>query len=277
MRYISWIIFIYISTSNYEPSRAESSRASSTRTSAQLVCNSNLSAPEAVWRIFGFKLHHRSPAIHRLQIHLLNQQTVTFDNDTNIVTLLQNERLRKTILIEYFTANEQAAAAIANGEVLDFEFLYQEFPMHDLGSQKSSMESSKEKRQDDRTDVFCCSQWRQEILFADAPYNRQGLNIVRRFTYMGRRRSTELQISMHYTWTPWLWWVMGSFPDWSSIMARWISIVWIVCLYSATLSTYRHASVMEKSCRAFIRWLSPSIANNTSDWWTIRRTSMTSF
>src|SRR5216117_3072452 len=41
-----------------------------------------LSAPEAVWHIFGFKLHHRFPAIQRLQIHLPNQQTVTFDNNT---------------------------------------------------------------------------------------------------------------------------------------------------------------------------------------------------
>src|SRR5947199_10741117 len=41
-----------------------------------------LSAPEAVWCIFSFKLHHRSPAIQQLQIHLLNQQTITFDNDT---------------------------------------------------------------------------------------------------------------------------------------------------------------------------------------------------
>jgi hypothetical protein len=44
-----------------------------------------LCAPEAVWRISGFKLHHRAPAIQRLQIHLLNQQTITFDNDTDIV------------------------------------------------------------------------------------------------------------------------------------------------------------------------------------------------
>ena len=47
-----------------------------------------LSAPEAVWRIFSFKLHYRSPAIQRLQIYLLNQQTVTFNNDTDIATLL---------------------------------------------------------------------------------------------------------------------------------------------------------------------------------------------
>src|SRR5205814_5247787 len=88
----------------------------------------------AVWRIFGFKLHHRSPAIQRLQIHLPNQQTITFDDDTDIITLLQNERILKTItLTEFFTANKLAAAAAADGEWLDFdcrELLYQEFPIH---------------------------------------------------------------------------------------------------------------------------------------------------
>ena len=91
-----------------------------------------LSAPEAVWRIFGFKLHHRSPAIQRQQIHLLNQQTVTFDNDTDIDTFLQNEHLHKTMLTEYFMTNKQATAD-ANGDQLDFdcrELLYQEFPTH---------------------------------------------------------------------------------------------------------------------------------------------------
>ena len=38
-----------------------------------------LSTPEAIWRIFGFKLHHRSPATQRLQIHIPNEQTITFN------------------------------------------------------------------------------------------------------------------------------------------------------------------------------------------------------
>ena len=94
-----------------------------------------LCAPEAVWHIFGFKLHHRSPAIQRLQIHLPNEQTMTFHDNTDITTLLQNEHAHKTSLMEFFTANQQvaAAAAAANGEPLDFdcrELLYQEFPTH---------------------------------------------------------------------------------------------------------------------------------------------------
>ena len=78
-------------------------------------------------------MHHRFPAIQRLQIHLPNQQTVTFNDDTDIVTFLQNERILKTTLMEFFTANKLAMARAANGERLDFdcrELLYQEFPIH---------------------------------------------------------------------------------------------------------------------------------------------------
>src|SRR5947207_11502055 len=55
-----------------------------------------LCAPEAVWHIFGFKFHHWSPAIQDLQIHLPNEQTMMFNNDTDITTLLQNEHASKT-------------------------------------------------------------------------------------------------------------------------------------------------------------------------------------
>ena len=98
-----------------------------------------LSAPEAVWHIFGFKLHHRSPAIQRLQIHLLNEQTVMFNDDTDIVTLLQNDHIRKTTLTEFFTANKQAAEAAVNDGRLNFdcrELLYQEFPTYMVWKQK---------------------------------------------------------------------------------------------------------------------------------------------
>ena len=97
-----------------------------------------VSAPEGIWRIFQFKMHHRKPAVQRLQIHLRNQQTVTFSNDTDMVTFLNNDRLQKTTLTEFFTANKQAeteaAAAVADRRPpLDFdcrELLYQEFPIY---------------------------------------------------------------------------------------------------------------------------------------------------
>jgi len=57
-----------------------------------------VSAPEGGWRMFQFKMHHRYPVVQRLEIHLPNQQTVTFSNDTDMVTFLNNDRLQKTTL-----------------------------------------------------------------------------------------------------------------------------------------------------------------------------------
>ncbi len=58
---------------------------------------------------------------------------MTFNNDTDIIALLQNEHARKTSLTEFFTANKKATETAANGERLDFDcrqLLYQEFPTH---------------------------------------------------------------------------------------------------------------------------------------------------
>ena len=75
-----------------------------------------LAAPEATWHLFGFKLHHRSPAIQRLPVHLFDQQTIMFDNDSDIIMLLHNDCACKTTLTEFFVANERAAVAAADGQ-----------------------------------------------------------------------------------------------------------------------------------------------------------------
>ena len=82
-------------------------------------------------------MHRRKPAVQRLQIHLSNQQIVVFSNDTDMVTFLNNNRLQKTTLTEFFTANKQAereAAEVAAACKPPLEFdcrdlLYQEFPL----------------------------------------------------------------------------------------------------------------------------------------------------
>ncbi|XP_074296908.1 uncharacterized protein LOC141627568 [Silene latifolia] len=40
-----------------------------------------LSACEAVWRLFGFDIHYRTPAIERLQYHLPDEQPIVFHDD----------------------------------------------------------------------------------------------------------------------------------------------------------------------------------------------------
>ena len=61
------------------------------------------------------------------------KQIIILDNNTDIVTLLQNEHLNQTTLTEFFKVNEQAAAKIAGGERLDFDcraLTYQDFPTY---------------------------------------------------------------------------------------------------------------------------------------------------
>jgi hypothetical protein len=82
-------------------------------------------------------MHDRKPAVQRLQIHLPNQQTITFSNDTDMITFLNNARLQKTTLTEFFIANKQAEreaamTAAAGRPSLEFDcrdLLYQEFPL----------------------------------------------------------------------------------------------------------------------------------------------------
>ena len=48
-----------------------------------------LSPCEAVWRIYGFDIYHRWPAVQCLTFHLQDQQTVLFTNDDRIDDVLE--------------------------------------------------------------------------------------------------------------------------------------------------------------------------------------------
>lgn len=43
-----------------------------------------ISSNEAVWRMFGFPIHKRNPAVIHLAVHLENGQRVFFTNETAI-------------------------------------------------------------------------------------------------------------------------------------------------------------------------------------------------
>ena len=45
----------------------------------QFVSSCFITASEAMWRIYGFDVHGRDPAIQHLAIHEEDQQSVTFD------------------------------------------------------------------------------------------------------------------------------------------------------------------------------------------------------
>jgi hypothetical protein len=67
-----------------------------------------VSACEAAWRIFKFPLHMNYPTVQRLQLHLPDMQSVTFDPDAETgEDLLDNDNIQKTTLTEFFTACQQ--------------------------------------------------------------------------------------------------------------------------------------------------------------------------
>ena len=73
---------------------------------------------EACWRIFGFKLHDHNPAIHRLAIHLPNQQSVEFDDQDDLQDVLQVETDYSTTLTAFFELNEKRRREEAVGDLL---------------------------------------------------------------------------------------------------------------------------------------------------------------
>jgi hypothetical protein len=80
----------------------------------------NVSASEAYWRIYGFELHHRSPAVMKLQCHLENEQIEVYEEGDAENVLERGPR--KTTLTEYFERNKIDPKAR--------EILYPDFPEH---------------------------------------------------------------------------------------------------------------------------------------------------
>lgn len=58
-------------------------------------------------RTVGFKLHDHSPPVERLSTHLLNQHSVTFDDDTNLSDLVDTAYEHQTTLTAFFQLNQQ--------------------------------------------------------------------------------------------------------------------------------------------------------------------------
>ncbi|GFQ82493.1 helitron_like_N domain-containing protein [Trichonephila clavata] len=105
--------------------------------SIKYICNSD----EAVWRIFGFQIHERDPAVVHLTVHLENDQLVFFTNETVIDRAINPS---KTTLNEFFELCNHADAFGAFARKL----LYSEVPRYFLQGlkQKNGCPASKRFR-----------------------------------------------------------------------------------------------------------------------------------
>uniref|UniRef100_A0A8I6XRH8 ATP-dependent DNA helicase n=1 Tax=Hordeum vulgare subsp. vulgare TaxID=112509 RepID=A0A8I6XRH8_HORVV len=81
-----------------------------------------VSPPEAIFRIFRFKLFGVSPSVLQLQLHLPNMHTVAFKACENLEDVVARPSSSKTMLTEYFEMNRKFPVAR--------NLLYREFPEH---------------------------------------------------------------------------------------------------------------------------------------------------
>ncbi|XP_073359941.1 uncharacterized protein [Aegilops tauschii subsp. strangulata] len=70
-----------------------------------------LSAREAFWRMFAYSIHGREPSIERLVVHLPNMNRVIFAETDNLGNVLNNPFASKTMLTEWFVANQEYTSA----------------------------------------------------------------------------------------------------------------------------------------------------------------------
>ncbi|KAM0915483.1 hypothetical protein ACQ4PT_010818 [Festuca glaucescens] len=66
-----------------------------------------LSACEACWRMFAFDIHVRAPSVERLVVHLENMNRIIYSQDDNLADVVRNPSKYKTMLTEWFVANQR--------------------------------------------------------------------------------------------------------------------------------------------------------------------------
>ena len=76
--------------------------------------------PEAMWRIFGFPLCANYTPVLQLPLHLPNMHRVAFNAQADLKNVVSSENASKSMLTEYFKANEKHPWAR--------HILYKDFP-----------------------------------------------------------------------------------------------------------------------------------------------------
>ncbi len=64
-----------------------------------------VSASEASWRLFSFRMHDGTPSITHLAVHEPRMHTVVYNDNASIFETVNSEQNQKTTLTEYFQAN----------------------------------------------------------------------------------------------------------------------------------------------------------------------------
>ena len=60
---------------------------------------------DALWRVYSFTVHGKTPSVERLPVHLPGMNIVRFEDDADLSKINDSDFLRKTKLTEWFVAN----------------------------------------------------------------------------------------------------------------------------------------------------------------------------
>ncbi|KAL6662326.1 hypothetical protein ACP70R_000185 [Stipagrostis hirtigluma subsp. patula] len=66
---------------------------------------------DACWRVLGFDIHSRMPAVERMPVHLPGENIVTYKETDRLPAIAANDFLARTMLTEWFVANQIYPAA----------------------------------------------------------------------------------------------------------------------------------------------------------------------
>jgi hypothetical protein len=81
-----------------------------------------ITAIEAVYRLYDFKLFSMWPPVMQMQVHLPGMHMVAYNAKEKLQDVVAREKSQRSMLTEYFKMNAQSAKAR--------RFLYKEFPEH---------------------------------------------------------------------------------------------------------------------------------------------------
>ena len=62
---------------------------------------------EAIWRLFGWDIQYRYPPVERLSIHLENEQSVSFDDDSPLDEVMTRDTVHKSQFLSWLDANKK--------------------------------------------------------------------------------------------------------------------------------------------------------------------------
>ncbi|XP_031091108.1 uncharacterized protein LOC115996106 [Ipomoea triloba] len=106
-------LFKYINKGN-DRVTAEFYRSSTEVNGVEVVDEINMyydcryvSASEATWRLLSYDIQCRTPTVERLSFHLPDSQTVYFEDDEDVETILNRQTLGQSMFTEWFEANKK--------------------------------------------------------------------------------------------------------------------------------------------------------------------------